>query len=330
MKKIIITAAMAVAIMSSQAARAQGEAEKNAEALTVGVGGTFGKPKILNHMENLAIPQVTINYKLTTTERVTTKEKSSGQIAGAKITAYLETTDGALTTADFQEVSDYFYSYFQKALKAGGIDTIAWSRIIAEDFYKEADEKKADEDQAKKGGQVWVANNANNGNTIYGGKIGFTFGKGTRAVKFAKALDAPTGYFYLTVDFADVTVGLDIKSGEHTGWYTITRTTSFKYDAYVKPNMKITTNELGMSMIENGKGVVETLTLSEELESNASYSTAVNEDQSRMKNNPFRFAKEMKPVVIETTRAQYKAAAKKALEKYADAFVAKVKIMKKD
>ncbi len=94
--------------------------------------------------------------------------------------------------------------------------------------------------------------------------------------------------------------------------------------------MKITTNELGLSMIENGKGVVEVITLSQELESNASYSNAVNEDQSRMKNNPFRFAKEMKPVVIETTKAQYKAAAKKALEKYADAFVAKVQIMKKD
>lgn len=204
--------------MGSRTAQAQGEAEKNAEALTIGVGGTFGKPKILNHMENLAIPQVTINYKLTTTERVTSKDKGSGQIAGAKITAYLETTDGELTTADFQEVSDYFYSYFQKALKAGGIDTLAWSKIIAEDFYKEADEKKADEDQAKKGGQVWVANNANNGNTIYGGKTGFAFGKGMRAVKFAKALDAPTGYFYLTVDFADVTVGLDIKSSEHNGW----------------------------------------------------------------------------------------------------------------
>ncbi|MCW3120559.1 MAG: hypothetical protein JWQ38_51 [Flavipsychrobacter sp.] len=332
MKNRIITLAMTAAIMGyGITAQAQSaEDNKNAEFLTVGVGGTFGKPKILNHLENLAIPQVTINYKLSTTERVTTREKGSGQTAGAKVTAYLETTDGQLTTADFQEVSNYFYDYFQKKLKANGIDTIAWSTITAADFYKSSDEKKADEDQEKKGGQVWVTNNARNGNTIYGGKIGFVFGKGMRAVKFAKELDAPTGYFYLTVDFADVTVGLDIKSGTHEGYYAVTRTINYKYDAAVRPNMKITTNELGMSMLENGKGVVENLTLNEEIESKAKFHTAVNEDQSRMKNNPFRFAKEMKPVVVETTREQYKAAAKKALEKYADAFVAKVKIMKKD
>jgi len=328
---IFTTAIMAAALGFSQAASAQtAEDNKNAEFLTIGVGGTFGKPKILNHLENLAIPQITINYKLTTTERVTTREKGSGQTAGAKITAYLETTDGQLSTADFQEVSDHFYDYFYKKLKAAGIDTIAWSKITAEDFYKESDEKKADEDQEKRGGQVWVSNNARGGNTIYGGKIGFAFGKGMRAVKFAKALDAPTGYFYLTVDFADVTVGLDIKSGTHEGYYSVTKTVNYKYDAAVRPNMKITTNELGMSMLENGKGVVENLTLNEEIESNTKFHTAVNEDQSRMKNNPFRFAKEMKPVVVETTKAQYKAAAKKALEKYADAFVAKVKIMKKD
>ena len=94
--------------------------------------------------------------------------------------------------------------------------------------------------------------------------------------------------------------------------------------------MKITTNELGLTMLENGKGVAENISLSEEIESNASYNATAYQDPSRLKNNLFRFAKEMNPVIVETTRAEYKAAAKKACEKYADAFVAKAMIMKKD
>jgi hypothetical protein len=59
------------------------------------------------------------------------------------------------------------------------------------------------------------------------------------------------------------------------------------------------------------------------------YETSISQDPSKMKNNPFRFAKEMVPVVIETTREGYKNAAKKALEAYANEFVAMVNAKKK-
>ena len=328
---IFTTAIIAAALGFSQAANAQSaEDTKNAEILKIGVGGTFGKPKIIRSLDNLAIAQITVNYKLSTTEKTVVKDKSSGQIAGAKVSAFLETSDGELATADFQEVSDYFYSYFQKKLKQNGIDTVAWSTIAAADFYKEADEKKADEDQEKKSGQVWVTNNANKGNTIYGGKIGFAFGKGMRAVKFAKAMGAPIGYFYVTIDFADVVMNMDLKVSKEERWLDIKTTTTKKYDAHVRANMKVTTSEMGLSMLENEKGVVETISLTEELESNAPYNATAYQDPSRLKNNLFRFAKEMNPVIVETTKAEYKAAAKKACEKYADAFVAKAVIMKKD
>ncbi len=332
MKNRVITSAIVLATIGfCQSALAQSEeAKKNAELLKIGVGGTFAKPKIIKSLDNLAIAQITVNYKLSTTEKTVVKDKSSGQIAGAKVSAFLETTDGELTTADFQEVSDYFYSYFQKELKKNGIDTVAWSTIVASDFYKEADEKKADEDQEKKSGQVWVTNNANKGNTIYGGKTGFAFGKGMRAVKFAKALDAPVGYFHVTVDFADVVMNMDIKVSKEERWLDVKTTTTKKYNSHVRANMKVTTSEMGMSMLENGKGVVESITLTEELESNAPYNATAYQDPARLKNNLFRFAKEMNPVIVETTRSEYKAAAKKACEKYADAFVAKAVMMKKD
>ncbi|HNI96129.1 MAG TPA: HrcA family transcriptional regulator, partial [Leptospiraceae bacterium] len=50
-----------------------------------------------------------------------------------------ETTDGKLTDADFQEITDHFYNYFQRKLAAAGIDSVAWSTIAGTDFYKTAD-----------------------------------------------------------------------------------------------------------------------------------------------------------------------------------------------
>ena len=47
-------------------------------------------------LDRLALAQLTVNYKLTTMERTVGKDKSSGKMAGAKLSAYLETTDGDL------------------------------------------------------------------------------------------------------------------------------------------------------------------------------------------------------------------------------------------
>ncbi len=330
MKHNFTTAAIAIALLACSAtANAQSETAKNAEYINVGVGGTFGKSKIMTHLDKLGIAQITVNYKLTTTERTVAKDKSSGKVAGAKITAFMETTDGDLTAADLQEVTDHFYHYFQNALKKNGIDTVAWSAITASDFYKSADDKTEDGEEEKKNGQVWITRNANNGNKMYGGNIGFAFGKGVRAVKFAKQFEAPMGFFHITVDFADVLVNMEIRSGSHVGYYQVTTTTTKKYATFVKANMKVTTCEMGHSMLLNEKGVAENILLDAEIESNAPYHTSINEDRSRLKNNLFGFAKQMDPVVIETTRAKYKEAAKVALEKYADAFIEKSKQMKK-
>ncbi|MFN8395891.1 MAG: hypothetical protein U0176_14740 [Bacteroidia bacterium] len=101
---------------------------------------TFGKPKIIPNATKLGLAQVTINYKVTSTAKVVSREKSTGAIAGAN-RLLLETTDGKLTDADFQEITDHFYNYFQRKLAAAGIDSVAWSTIAGTDFYKTADEK---------------------------------------------------------------------------------------------------------------------------------------------------------------------------------------------
>lgn len=320
-------------ISTSIFAQSSDESNKNAEAITVAVGGSFAKPKIMPRLEKFGLAQITVKYKLTTTERTVGKDKSSGKVAGAKLTAYLETTDGELTNADFQEITDHFYSYFQKKLKENGIDTVAWNTITGTDFYKNADDKVVSNDEEKGNGQVWVTFNAHNGNILHQGNIAFAFGKIKKAARFADEIGAPAGFFQVTVDFADIMVNVDIKSSESgypSGFYPYTRTTTFKYSAATKPNMRVVPSPQSNTLLWNEKSQGESIVVNNDIESNAIFHTAVNQDPSRIKNKAFAFAKSMDPVIIETTREKYKAAAEKALEKYADAFIAKAKQLKKD
>jgi len=319
-----------LAILALQGSQLTTYAQGKADALKIGVGGSFAKPKIMPRLEKLGIAQITVNYKLTTMERAVGKDRASGQMAGAKLSAYLETTDGDLTPADFQEITDHFYYYFQKSLKANGIDTVAWSAITATDFYKNADDKKEDNEEEKGSGQVWVTHNAFNGNAMYRGKTAFAFGKIKKASNFCGDIDAPAGFFHLTLDFADVAVNVDIKSKEHEGWMVYEKTTTYKYSAATRPVMKVTPSDMGNTMLWNDKSQSESIIVDKDIEAKDVYHTAASRDASRLKNNLFGFAKQMDPVVIETTRAQYKAAAKHALEGYADAFIAKAKELKKD
>ncbi|SDC61277.1 hypothetical protein [Niabella drilacis] len=305
------------------------EADKeNAGKLKLMLAGTFAKPKILPNLQKFAIAQLSITYKLNTSESVIGKEKSTGAMAGARLKAFLETTDGELTPDDFQEVTDYFYHSFQRKLKAAGIDTVAWDTITGTDFYKSQDDKKPEFDKE----QVIISTNANNGNTLWGGKTGFAFGKAKRAMRFCDELGADAGYFYLTLDFADILLDVKINSTEKQNMFVIEKTRTFKYSGAVIPQMVVSANtnaNTALSMLLNGKGGVETLVITNNLEGNSTYSDNVSQDPARLKRNLFAFAKSLNPVVIETTRAKYKEAAKQSLDQYADAFIAKSILLKK-
>ena len=294
------------------------------DALKIMVGGSFAKPKIMPRLERLAIAQLTVNYKLTSTQTTVGKEKSfmgGSKMAGAKITAYLETTDGELTEADFQEVTDHFYSYFQKKLKSSGIDTVAWSKITATDFYK-SNEDEADGKEEKEADQVKVTCNAKKGARIYGGSTAFAFGKAKKATNFCEDVNAPAGFFNVTVDFADLMADVDIKTQRSEK----KEKTTTSYSASTKPNMKVTpVANAGFTLLWNEKSQSESVVVQKDIASGLPYHTGLTQDPSRIKNRAFAFAKSMKPVVIETTREQYKAAAKKALEKYVDTFIATAK-----
>jgi hypothetical protein len=298
------------------------ESKQNAEKFKLMLAGTFAKPKILPNLGKFALPQVRVNYRLTTTESTIGKERSTGAIAGAKLAAYLETTDGKLTQEDFQEITDHFYHYFQLKLKEAGADTVAWSTIANTDFYKSGDD---DDEKADKDDPV-VSVNANSGNLLYRGKTAFAFGKAKRASAFCDEIGAAAAFLNITLDFANILLDVKIKTSEHANVYTIEKTRSFKYNGTVIPQMVIVPTNFGNSpgsLLWNEKSQSEGLALMDNIEGDGSYSEKVSQDPSRLKNHPFQFAKKLTPVVIETTRSKYKEAAKRSLEKYADAFIAK-------
>ncbi len=320
---------VAYLLMPGSASAQTEESKQNAEKFKLMLAGTFAKPKILPNLNKFALPQIRVNYKLTTTESVIGKEKSTGAMAGAKLAAYLETTDGKLTQEDFQEITDHFYHYFQLKLKEAGADTVAWSTIANTDFYKSGDD---DDDKGDKDDPVAMSANANNGNLLYRGKIAFTFGKAKRASSFCDEIGAAAGFLNITLDFANILLDVKIKSSEHANAYTIEKTRSFKYNGTVIPQMIIVPTNFGSSpgsLLWNEKSQSEGLAVMDNIEGDGSYAEKVSQDPSRLKNHPFQFAKKLTPVVIETTRSKYKEAAKRSLEKYADAFIAKSILLKR-
>ena len=324
------------------------------ETFKMYAGGTFGKGKMFGKMEKLALAQTSIYFKTATTREVIENErgvfgqrKSGGGSVAGRITAYLETSDGELTDADFQELADGFYTYLSGKLKENGISTADWNAISNAEFYKEqgtdVDDVKKDMDEMKKKGQIYAHINSNKGNTLWrynitgGMSPGFAFGKAKKAAKFSEELDADLAFMHIVVDFADIMLDGDVHTGtKHSygadGMTKITKTKNWKMDASVGAHVKVAANA-GMSMFYNQKNLTESMGISRDVSSNTQFATSVAEDPNReklrKKDNLFAKDFNMTPVVITTTKAQYKAAAKKALENYADFFVAKIRFSKK-
>jgi hypothetical protein len=286
------------------------------------------KSKIIPNLKRLAIAQLTVDYKLTTTAKAITQEASSRKIAGARVSAYLEFTDGDMTKEEFQEITDYFYSYFQKKLKAAGIDTIGWAAIAATEFYQKSADDEPTGKKESKSSNVWQTASANNGKILHHGNVGFAGGKGKRAMEFSKDLDAVMGLFELSVDFADVVVNLEVKTTErkdlYGGWYfpEVTKTT---YTWGINPEMRIGNTDGTWPLMSPPKGWGEFILMWNDIESKATYADKMTEDMSKARSTVtglVAFRKELTPVLIQTTRDKYKSAAKKTVEAYADNFVA--------
>jgi hypothetical protein len=292
--------------------------------------------KLVPKLKKLAITELTVNYKLSTTAKTITKEqRSGGSIAGARVSGFLEFSDSEPTQADFQGITDHFYRYFQKKLKENGIDTVGWSAITASEFYTKIGEDDEKETKKEGGGNKWVVATANQGKIVHKGMVGFAGGKGKRAMEFAQDFGTAAS-FKVNVDFADVMVNLDIKSTDRKdiggGWY-YPATTSKKYTWGVHAQMMVGDQDnKELTYIWGAKGWPEFLYQWADIPVEGNYAESVSEDMSKARGGlakAFAFSKELDPVLITTTREKYIAAATKAVEKWVDAFVARAVQMRK-
>lgn len=323
------------------------------ETFKMYVGGSFAKAKMFGKMEKIALAQTSIYFKTVTTREVIEQERGAfgrrktdgGSVAG-RLTAYLQTTDGELTDADFQQLADDFYKYLTAKLQENGVGSADWASISNAEFYKEqgmeVEDIKKDMNEMKKKGQIYAHINSNKGNTLWRYNInggispGFAFGKAKKAAKFSEEVGGDLAFMHIIVDFADIILDGDVQTGQKTnygagGITTITKTKKWKMDASVGANLKVVPG--GMSMFYNDKNQTESMGVNREISSGVQFATSVEEDPEKQKlgNKDNIFAKDfnMTPVVISTTKEKYKAAAKKALENYADMFVLKIKYSKK-
>lgn len=315
-----------------------------ANALSIEVGGTFGKAKIIPKLDKLGIAQITVTFKNISTKSVTKTEKKSTIIGKenvargtASVSAYLNITDEELTDSDYQEITDHFYNYFQKSLKENNIDTVSWVAISESDFYKNGKDDKGKNDGGDDKTQASVTYNANMGTTMYNGKLVFAFGKAKKAASLSEKVGAPLAFIYTTVEFADLVADIDIKTrSNRNAWspsyISYAPVTKMKTKTTVGAIMKIPTNS-GTSLFCNDKYQAENIITIADIPAEMDYAVELSEDPSLLKKKSkflsFSTKIESNPVVISTTKDAYKKAAKKALEKYADAFIAKAKQVKK-
>lgn len=329
-------------IVNVQALKAQTKTQ--AESIDFTAGGTFGKVKALANPPRIALAQLNVTFKQISTKAVTHREKKMGgfgkqygKAATASVTSYLETSDGELAPADYQEVVNHFYAYFQQQLKKNGIDTVAWSKISKSEFYQSQAEKNKGEEKEENEAQVSYL--ANNGTMLFGTGLfsGWGFLKMKKAGKLCEELDATLGCLNVTVDFAQLDVNAEVKTGGgyQSTWTpgTSSQVTTMKSQTKVMAVMRVATSleSKGNGFCINEKLNAETVSVNTQIPAEMDYATEMLEDASRAeKRNKYfsvSFSKKLEstPVVIVTTKENYKTAAKKALENYANAFVAKVK-----
>src|SRR5689334_7027585 len=126
-QKLLLLLSAAALFYGPVLAQKKGETAEKTDASRF----NWDKSKLIPNLKKLAITELTVNYKLTTTAKTIAQERSTGKIAGARVTAYLEFTDGEPTPDDFQGITDHFYRYFQRTLKSNGIDTVGWNEMVA-------------------------------------------------------------------------------------------------------------------------------------------------------------------------------------------------------
>lgn len=290
--------------------------------------GTFAKPDVAKKTNRLALSQVRVHYKIVTTRAAETRDN------GARVTVYL---DGAMTNEDLQKLTDEFYIILQRKLAALGIEFVDWDAITKTEYYNNREEVTAEKNNVYAdggNGQAWVSFTANRGPVFYRYNVDQTklfanellaYGKMKKIGKMAESLAADFASFDAVVDFT----AIELATGKDTVWqdggkylrygadYRIAAMMSVpqSYAMFISPKMKF---DIYQSRLPVGQRDFFSERPYEDA-SKTAYKTKTIFGDTR-----FTFT----PVVIEAKRELYIAAARRALELYADVFVEKMRLIR--
>jgi hypothetical protein len=284
--------------------------------------GTFGKPDVIKKTTKMALSQVRVHYKIVTTKAAETRDN------GAKVTVYL---DGEMTNQDLQNLTDEFYVMLQRKLSALGIEFAPWDAITQTEYYNNREEAQLEKNNVNAdggNGQAWVSFTANKGPVFYrydltkGYGEPLAFGKMKKIGKMTEAVGADFATFDVVVDFT----AIDLATSKDTVWEDGTKYLSYGADLKIGAMMSVPQSyalfinqkmgfdqyasklPIGQRDYFSGKPYQD--------DSKAAYKTRTIFGDTR-----FTFT----PIVIGARRELYVAAARRALELYADIFVEKMR-----
>jgi len=322
-KHILFLTFLAIIVLQLSAAA---QYEKLADE-TIGYvkAGTFGKPDVAKKTSKLALSQVRVHYKIVTTRAAETRDN------GAKVTVYL---DGAMTNQDLQQLTDEFYTILQRKLGALGIEFAPWDAITKTEYYNNREDATAEKNNVNAdggNGQAWVSFTANQGPIFYRYDLnkGFgeplAYGKMKKINKFTEQLGADFASFDVVVDFT----AIELATSKDTVWQDGAK--YLKYGANINIAAMMSVPQSYALLINQKNGFdqyASKLPVGQrdffsgqpyQDETKAAYKT-----KTIFGDTKFTFT----PVVIEARRELYIAAARRALELYADLFVEKMQLIR--
>ncbi len=297
------------------------------ETITYLKAGTFGKPDVAKKTTKLALSQVRVHYKIVTTRAAETRDNS------AKVTVYL---DGAMTNQDLQNLTNEFYIILQRKLGALGIEFADWDAITKTEYYNNREDVTLEKNNVNAdggNGQAWVSFTANNGPVFYRYNVDQTkgfgellaFGKMKKIGKMTETLDADFASFDVVVDFT----AIEFATSKDTVWQDGTKYLKYGANYNIAAMMSVPQSyALFIDRKLKFDQYASKLPVGQrDFFSNKPYedaSKAAYKTKTIFGNTKFTFT----PVVIDARRELYIAAARRALELYADIFVEKMRLIR--
>jgi hypothetical protein len=287
--------------------------------------GTFAKPGISKNTNKLALSQVRVHYKFITTEMNMSKGTS------ARVTAYLESD---VTEKDLQMLTEEFYQNLQRKLGSLGIEFVGWDKIQATEYYKDritATEENKRLNGDVKNGQGWLSITANGGpvflrfNPNDAATEIVAYGKQKKIRKFCEEVEAPMATLDAVVDFAGIEIGISSGSGSKYVLGGVKTSSYRKANWSVIPAMMV---NMGNASFFDEKMKYDGYAVKHPIVSSEYFSPKPYEDATKAALTTQRFfgtTFTATPVVIETKRDLYLAAARDALNLYAELFAEKLR-----